>query len=285
MSPSFVSRSMKNLFLLLLIGGFVLPSVGMADDTVQLGYSFESGFSQQSKCEFNQNQDFYGMNYVILVEMELTENCIEVLGDTVYKMELTFDEMSSSMTMNDNLMPNNFDEAFKGQKVSYLVDKSGEVTDVKAKSYIEGWRQFAETVKMIISGFYPHLPDKAVTAGESWDEELTENPEENPGLEVVTKMSYEFEEMKKEKDHECAKISAKSESTFKGVITTPQGALDTDGSSKSELEFFFASNGDGIVKFKSKTETDAKMVKAATSSEAEQEMEMHRSYEIKKELK
>jgi hypothetical protein len=277
---------MQKLFFVLLAAFFVFPVAATADDGIQLTYKCEPGYTQKSKCEFSQNQDFYGMNYVILIEMEITESCVEVIADTAYKMELVFDEVSSSMTMNDNLMPNNFDEAFKGQTVSYIVDKSGEVTDVKAKSYIEDWRQFGETVKMVISGFFPSLSGKVVKPGEKWDEETTENPKENPKLEVVTKMFYEFKEMKKEKGRECAKIFAKSNSTFKGLITTPQGELDTNGNSKSEAEFFFDAGKGCIVKFKAKTETDAKMVKAATSSAGkEEEMEMHRSYEIKKELK
>jgi hypothetical protein len=286
MSRAYVNVSLHKVFLVMLAALLVCPSVAAAQDDVQLGYSFEPGFTQKCKCEFTQSQDFYGMNYVIIVEMELTENCVEALGDTAYKMEVVFDEVSSSMTMNDDLMPNNFDEAFKGQTVSYEVDKNGEVSEVKAKSYIEGWRMFGETVKMVISGYYPHLPNKAVKPGEKWDEETTENPEESPGLEVVTKRSYDFKEMKKEKDHECASIRTKSSSTFTGTITTPQGELNTDGESESEAEFYFDPTGAGIVKFKVKTQTDAKMIKAADSPGGkDEELEMHRSYEIKKELK
>jgi hypothetical protein len=230
--------------------------------------------------------DFYGTNYVILIEAEITESCVEVMGDTAYRMEVVFDEVSSSMRVNDDLMPNNFDEAFKGQTITYKVDKSGEVSDVKAKSYIEGWRQFGQTVIDVMNGCYPQLPDRAIKAGDKWDEEETENPKDNPGLEVVSKISYEVKGMKKEKGHECAEIVAKSESTFQGVATSPGGEMDTEGKSKSEAEFCFDISGGSVVMFKVKTETDAKMVKKASSPGGkDEESELHRSYEIKKELK
>ncbi|MFH1756143.1 MAG: hypothetical protein ABIA59_10635, partial [Candidatus Latescibacterota bacterium] len=225
-------------------------------------------------------------NYVILVEMEVTESCIEVVGDSLFKMEIVFDEMSSSMTMNDNLRPNTFDEAFKGQTISYEVDKFGEVSKVKARSYIEGWRQFGETVNMVIAGFYPSLPDKAVKLGEKWNEEKTENPDDDPGLEVTSKISYKFMEMKNEKGKDCARIESESESTFAGIITNSYGKFNTNGSSKSKSEYYFNPAGGGIVKFRAKTETDAKMKKeAASPGEKDEEHETHMSYEIKKELK
>jgi hypothetical protein len=286
MSTSSLQKPMRGFLFVLLAGFLVFPSAAAAEDTVQLAYSFDAAYSQKFKCEYSQSQDFYGMNYVILIEMEITENCVEVLGDTAYKMEIIFDEVSSSMTMNDNLRPNNFDEAFKGQTVSYQVDKYGDVSGVKAKSYIEGWRQHGEMVRMALSGFYPDLPNKAVKPGEKWDEDTTENPEDNPGLEVTTKIAYEFKEMKNEKGRECAKILAKAKSTYKGLVTTPQGELDTDGNAETEAEFFFDVSGTGIVKLKVKAEEDAKLIQKATSPGGkDEEFEMHRSYEIKKELK
>jgi len=285
MAASYLHKPVHGFFIALLAVFLVFP-VAAAAEPVQLVYHFEAGHEQKYKCEYSQSRDFYGMNYVILIEMEITESCVEVLGDTAYKMEVVFDEVSSSMTMNDNLRPNNFDEAFKGQTVSYLVDKSGEVSDVKAKSYIEGWRQYGEIVRMALSGCYPYLPDKSVTEGEKWDEQLSENPEDNPGLEVTTNIDYEFKGLKKEKGHECAEIHTKEKSTYQGPVNTPQGELDTDGHAETEAEFFFDVKGAGIVKLKLKAVEDAKMKqKAASPGAKEEEFEMHRSYEIKKELK
>jgi hypothetical protein len=286
MSTTCFIRAMQKLLLILPAVCLIFPAPAVAEDPLHLTYNFKDDYSQKFKCEYSQSMDFYGRNIVILIEAEITESCVEVLGDTAYRMEVVFDEVSSSMTVNDDLMPNNFDEAFKGQTISYQVDKSGEVSDVKAKSYIEGWHQFGQTVNDVMAGCYPDLPKKAAKAGDKWEEELTENPKENPGLEVVTKTTYEFKGVKKEKGCECAEITTKSESTFQGVIASPGGELDTNGETKSETQFYFDLSGGGIVKFKVKTQTDAKMVKKANSPGVkDEESELHRSFEIKKELK
>lgn len=286
MLTSSLHKPMHGFFVVLFAVFLIFPAAAAAEGTVKLAYNFEAGYSQKYKCEYSQSQDFYGMNYVILIEMEITESCVEVMGDTAYKMEVVFDEVSSSMTMNDKLMQNNFDEAFKEQTVSYQVDKFGEVSDVKAKSYIEGWRQYGEIVKMALGGCYPQLSDKTVKEGEKWEEDTTENPEDNPGLEVTTNIAYEFKELKKEKGRECAEIHTKAKSTFQGLVITPQGELNTDGEAETEAEFFFDVEGGGIVKLKLKAVEDAKLKQKATAPGGkEEEHEMHRSYEIKKELK
>ena len=278
------NRFWRGLFIAVVLA-FVCPAALTAADAVHFVYKYSPGYSQDFKGEFGSEQNFYGRNLVTLVEMEFTETCVEVFGDTLYKMELSFNEVSSSMRMNDNLMPNQMDEALKGQTVSYNVDKYGKVSDLKAKSYITGWRQLSQMLNNVIGGWYPRLPDDSVEPGNSWKDERTEYPEEAQGMEVQSITTYKFKEIKKEKGRLCAKVEGEEKSIISGKTVNNFGEFNTDGKSKTKFEFMFDPDGVGIVKFKATMQMDVKMIDASDSPGKKEDTESHMSYEVKKEIK
>ncbi|NIM18885.1 MAG: hypothetical protein GTO42_02520 [Candidatus Latescibacteria bacterium] len=245
-----LSRSALVVFLSVVVWLFLVPTPGLAKDDVHFVYNFKPGSSQKFEIDFGQETSFSGRNYVFLSEMELTETCIEIEESGLFKMEVTFIEVSSSMRMNDKLIDNKMDEVLVGQTLGYRVNKIGEVSDIRPKSYIEGWRQFSQVLDALINGWYPELPDSTIGVGGNWVcLDTTETMREDQRVTMITRVVCQFEEMTKEKGRQCAKIKG-------------EGASHIDGEkeNKFEFEYCFDPKEVGIVKFKAKIEGESQTI-------------------------
>ena len=287
MSFPATKNRLQSVLQIALIMLFVQPAALPAADAVHFVYKFSPDYSQEFKGEIQSEQNFYGSNLVIFVDMQFTEKCVEVAGDTLYSMEMIFNEVSSSMRLNDDLMPNKMDEALKGQTIGFKVDKYGKVSDIKAKSYITGWREISQVLNNVISSWYPRLPDSSVEPGHSWKDERTEIPDEDQGMEVKSTTTYDFREIKKEKDRSCARVEGEETSIFSGKTINNFGEFKTDGQAKAKFEFMFDAGGPGVVKYKASMQMDMKMVDTSDSpgQKQKEDTESHMSYEVKKEIK
>ena len=245
----------KNIFVGLVAAlamcAFVATGMVSAGDEVEFAYKYTEGSSQSYQIKFNQEADFGQFSMSALVDMEITENCTKAT-DSTYTLEWTFDKVDASRVMFENMQTDPMTDNLVGQKVTFDVDPTGEVTDVKPVSYIEGWEQAQETVSRIIESSFPTLPNKGVAVGGDWDENETETTDE--GTEVTSSGKYHYKENKTEGGRDCAFVEGEVEMTIGGKVAGPQGEMDSDGDGKGEFEMFFDSKAGVVVKLKGKIE-------------------------------
>jgi hypothetical protein len=254
-----------------------VPSGLEAGDSAMFGYDFGEGHNQEYRVKFTQETFFGTFSSSIFADMEITEKCVGITEDGKFEMEITFNKVESSMMWMDKMQESSMGDELTGQSVGFVVDKHGEVEDIKALGYIESWRQFEGSVKQLVNGFYPYLPGKEIGKGDDW--EHSKEQDEN-GMHITTAAVYTFKEMKEEKGRKCAKIEAESETGIGGISTTPMGDYESEGEGEGEHEFYFDPAEAIVVKLKGKIELKMDM-KPVSGGET---VETTVSYEIEKEL-
>jgi hypothetical protein len=240
----------------------VLAPLGVvdADEGVFLGYGFSEGHEQGYKVKFNQELDFGGYAFSQIVDMEVVEKCVGV-EDSLFVMEMHFDKVESARMQSDNIVDDPMGERLTGNTVTFKVDKFGETSEMAPVGYIDGWDRMQKVVEAIVDNWYAYLPNKNVTAGETWARD--EEPEEEGGLTIDSESSYEFKEIKKEKGRACAKIEGRSKNTIAGQQETQIGTMNVDGNGKGEAEFYFCMDSSTIIKYKAKYEVKMDMTPEA----------------------
>jgi len=226
---------------------FVAASAVNAGDEIHFGYKFEKGSTQSYSIKFNQELDFGQFAMSALVDMEVTENCIEV-SDTAYTIQWTFDKVEASRVMFENLQTDPMTDNLAGKQLTFLVDATGEVSDVKPFGYIEGWSDAEQTVTRIIESCFPSLPNKAVAMGKDWSEDETDTSDE--GTKFTSHGKYVYKENKKESGRDCAMIEGEIALEIGGQVTGPQGAMEADGTGKGGVEIYFDAGAGVVVRLK-----------------------------------
>ena len=238
--------------LLLILGtAAALGLVGavLADDAVMFGYKFEEGASHDYKVKFSQDVDYGGFAFEQFMDFEVTEKCVGVTEDGKFRMELLFNKVETSRMQYDKMEEDDSFDGLLGQSVSYAVDAHGSVTDVKAAGYVDNWPRIYPTILMMMQLWHAYLPGEQVEAGNGW-EETTDKQDNGAGLLISTSAKFSFEEKKKEKDHECAKVKAEVAQKIEGN----QAGYKADGTGKGKFEFYFCPEGSVMVSLKSKFE-------------------------------
>jgi hypothetical protein len=256
---------------------FIAGSVGAGDD-IMFGYKFEEGYSSKYKLKFSQEVDFGGFAMNVFADFEVEEKCTGVT-DSTYTMEATFIKVEASRMVFDNIEEHPMSEQLAGQTVVYSVDAHGDVSGIKAAGYIDGWAGMKDIVEQVIESSYVYMPDAAVAAGGEWQQEA-EKETTDDGMEVVTSSKFEFKEMKQENGRDCAKIVGKMENTFSGVMTTPQGAMEADGTGAGEYECYFDPGTTTIVKLKGRVDVKMDMIPESGGDAVETTV----AYQVEKEL-
>jgi hypothetical protein len=246
--------------LVLVVTALGLTSAVVADEEVFLGYSFSEGYEQHYKVKFNQEVDFGGFAFSQLIDMKVTEKCLGT-EDSLYLMEMTFDEVESARMQFDKMVDDPMGENLTGHTVTFKVDKFGETSEIKPTGYIEGWQQMQKIVEAVVNNWYAYLPNESVAEGGGWSK--IDEPQEDAGMRTEGKSDYEFKEVKKEKGRQCAKIEARSENLVKGKQQTQMGAMDVEGNGKGEVEFYFCTESSTIIKYKAKVEMKMDMTPEA----------------------
>jgi len=252
-------------------------SVGAGDD-IMFGYKFEEGYSAKYKLKFSQEIDFGGFTMSVLADFEVEEKCTGV-ADGVYSMEATFIKVEASQVMFDNMQEHPMSEQLAGQTVTYKLDSHGDVSEIKAAGYVDGWAAMKDIVERVIESSYVYLPDEAIAAGSEWQQEAEKETTEE-GMEVVTSSKFEFKEMKQQKGRDCAKIKGKVENTITGDMPTPQGVMEADGSGTGEYECYFDPGTTTIVKLKGRMDVRMDMVPVSGGDTIETTV----TYQVEKEL-
>jgi hypothetical protein len=253
------------------------PGEAPADDAVMLKYNFKEGYSQDYKVKFTQEVFFGTFSRSVFADLEVTERCVGVSEDGKFMMEIVFNKVEASMMMFDKMQESQMGKQLTGQKVAFVVDKHGEVDEIKPVGYIESWQQMESDINAVVNGFYAYLPDKEVTKGESWENTDEQNDD---GMHITSQSEYTFKEMKEEKGRNCAQIKSETKTGIGGVNTTPMGEFQAEGEGEGESELYFDPSAGIIVKMKGKMDIKMDM----TPVDGGDTVETTVSYQIEKEL-
>jgi hypothetical protein len=128
------------------------------------------------------------------------------------------------------------------------------------------------------------LPDSTIAPGGSWPVHEIEEAE-GVDRKEEQKALFDFKEIKKEKGKKCAKVVGDSEHYVHGKISNRFGQFHMEGRGKTQVEFFFDTDGSGIIKLKGQGEMRVDMSDASTSGEKAETHESHITFGFKKELK
>jgi hypothetical protein len=254
------------------------PTSIPAEDGIHFVYQFKKGHVQQYKVNFKQ-QIFWGsFSRSAMIDMEVTEKCVDVTEDGLFEMELVFDKVEASIMMFDRMQDSGIGEGLTGQTITYTVDKNGETNDVRALGYIEVWNQIEQMVTEIANQFYVYLPAEDRAEGEKW--ERTDERDED-GMNITANWEYEFDKFEEVKGRDCAKVKAEVEFGIGGIASTPGGDFNMEGEGDGDYEFFFDAAESMVVKMKGSMEVKSDMVPVSGSGD---EVESTIIYEIEREL-
>jgi len=182
-------------------------------------YGFEQGETNRFKMEFNQESEVRGYSIVSLIDMEITEKCVEVVDDTLFKMELTVDKIEASMRRNDKLLDSDIGDDVSGQVFTFDLTPKGETRNLEPKGYIENEKEVVALLSSMLRIAYPALPDSEVTVGKEWKLEGSERGEAGSEMETEYDATYIAEGEKKIKGRKCYKIKGKSNVYVHGRMT------------------------------------------------------------------
>lgn len=255
----------------------LLPGGTAADGSAVFVYDFEEGHNQDYKVKFTQESFFGSFSSSVFADMEVTEKCVGVTEDGKFEMEVTFNKVEASMMWMEKMQESKMGEELTGQAIGFVVDKHGEVENIKALGYIEKWRQYEDSIKQLVNGFYPYLPDKEISEGESWED--SDERDEN-GMHVTSNAKYTFKEMKEQMGRNCAKVEAEVQTGIGGVSSTQMGEYEAEGEGEGESEFYFDPADAIVVKIKEKIEIKMDMTPASGGDVVETTI----SFQVEREL-
>jgi hypothetical protein len=228
---------------------------------VRFAYDFKPGASERHRVKLNQEMDMGGMAIGYLADMSVSLKCVSG-ADGKYSMEMKFDKVDVSTSMMGNVSANPIGEQLVGQAITFDVDASGDVNNIKPVGAFDAWDTAKQLVEPVIDRWYIHLPNQAVAVGGSWKKE-GEKELQSSGTQTVTNTTYTYKAMKKEKGRDVAVIDQAQDSKISGVATTPMGIFNVDGSGQGKFEILFDPAQSRVVKFKGKIDVSMDMTPQA----------------------
>lgn len=238
---------------------FVAAAAPSLAQEVTFAYHFEPGAGDRYAVKFNQEVDMGGgkMSISNIADMEVSVKCVAA-KDGKFSMEMKFDKVDVSMTMMGTTSASPLGEQITGQTIMFTADASGDVSDVTPVGAFDSWSTAQQLVKPVIESWYPHLPNKAVAVGGTW-EKAGEKEKQSSGMESTTSATFKFKEMKKDKGHDVAVVEQQLDTAIGGTSTTPMGVYTVAGSGKGKGEFSFDPAKSRVTKVKAKIDINMDM--------------------------
>ena len=231
-----------------------------AAQDVLFAYKFEAGSSHRYQVKLSQELDFGGNAISQIADLEVTVTCASV-SDGKAVMDMTFDKADMMREMFGSQNADPIAEAITGRGVTFTVDATGEVGDIKQSGYYDGWDQIRAFVEPMVKGWYVRLPNQAYAPGAKWDN--TDKDKSADGTDVTMISHYQYKENKQLGGRNCASVIGDIESTASGRSISPMGTFDVDGGGKGKAEFLFDPSAQMIVKLKAKMSVDMNLTPAA----------------------
>lgn len=278
-------RRMAALALLwILLAASGLP--GGASEGFELGYRFSEGSETGYKFEYSQEYEIKGYSYTTMIDLEYTERCTEVIGDSLYSMEMTVEEVSAQTRRNDELMDTGLEGMMRGQSFLYRITRNGKVSDIQAKGFIEKEKEVLGIIRVVLGGSYPYLPAREVGVGEKWTFEGSTVERAKTGLDVESSMEFQAKKTKKESGRNCMEVEGSGESYMSGRMENESGRYAVDGQGETKVKFYYDIEYNRVLKVEAESSAEMTFVEASESVGAEREsMTTGITYKLKKELK
>lgn len=191
-----------------------------------------------------------------------------------FEMELTYDDVSSEMTMNGNALPSGAEAAqLKGKKIKVTMDQKGGIFDVQSPPEIQ---MSADAFKELLKSLYGALPTEPLAVGETATVPLSMAlPLPLPGagpLNLQGSSKIKLLAVEKEGASRIAKMDATVEARINTVVDFPSQS----GPAKMKMDFSMTGGGPSSVNLDKATvktnettmKLEGKMSPAAESADA-----------------
>jgi hypothetical protein len=180
------------------------------------------------------------MRMVMQSTMVLTQKTGARQPDGSIDVELTYDQIRSEVTMNDQPTPtSDLGKELVGKPVVLTYNASGEIVGVRGLPAGPGLND--EMFKQMIGSFYGNLPVTALSVGETTTGPLDFNlPLPLPGASALQMTGQTILKLVSV-DKNAAGRSARFDSTISGKMASELAAPD----GKSQMQFNFTLSGDG----------------------------------------
>jgi hypothetical protein len=180
------------------------------------------------------------MRMVTQSTMVMTQKTGARRPDGSIDVEVTYDQIRSEMTMNDQSTPTaDLDKELVGKPVVVTYSARGEIIGVRGMPAVTGLND--EMFKQMLGAFYGNLPVTALSIGEATTAPLDFNlPLPLPGA-AALKMTGETILKLVAIDKNAEGRSARFDSTTNGKMASEFAAPD----GKSQMKFSFSMSGDG----------------------------------------
>ncbi len=268
---------------------FALPShSGDKTESVNVGYRFEKGHSDEYKFELSQEYEFKGHSFFTLFDIEFGEKCEENANDSLFKMIISINKVSATFKRNNEIQDISLDEQMMNQSFAFNISSRGIVSELECEGYLEDEEEVMSLIKLLLISSYPYLPDSSLAEEGEWSFEGNTVKEEksNTSMAMESTAGFKVEEFKKEKGKNCAKIKTSAEIYMHGRIENEAGRFIIDGNGMEKGEAYFDISGGRIIKMKSQVEAEVTAVDASGTAAAKREVNtLNIVYNMKKELK
>ena len=142
---------------------------------VELNRSFEEGasFKYLFKVTGESAVAMQGYDRVVSTNTEFrTSNTVTSVTDDEVKLEMRFDSAASSISMEDNVMPNEGVAELRGKSLEFTLDRDGKVISFAGLGGSRYLEEGAGEMGMLLYSLYPTLPDEPVSVGYTWEEDI-----------------------------------------------------------------------------------------------------------------
>lgn len=238
----------------------VLMALQASAQEVLFTYKFEAGSSERYRVKLSQELDFGGNAINQISDLEVTLKCLSVT-DGKAKMEMIFDKADMMREMFGSQSADPLAEALAKHGVTFIVDQTGDVTDVQQSGAYEHWDQVQSFVEPVVKGWYVMLPNKPYAPGATWED--THKDKSADGTDVTMITHFKYKENKKEDGRDCASVVGDAQTRASGNSVSPMGTFSVDGGGKGKVEYLFDPVAQIVVKLKAKMNVDMTLTPAA----------------------
>lgn len=201
-------------------GGGVGGKEIVVDGPITLTRSFEEGEVLNYKFKIDTTSGVKRTAYEqsITSQTELrTTNTFTSVGEDMVEMTMRFDYAAGSVSMGDNVTPDQTVTSLMGKELFFSLTPEGEVdswTGLAGEEYLEAG---AGQIAMLLFDVFPPLPDEPLRVGTTWSVDY-DIPDITTAVDrdFIGEVTYTVVGFKEKFDVKCAQISVVTDFEFEG---------------------------------------------------------------------
>lgn len=219
------------------------PSALKEEESLKIEYSLEPGAVLKYKGTSSREMNFYGMNIRTVHTDRVTLTMREKTEDGNNRIRIRYDKTSDQLIRSGEMEKRSNPVNPEGRTVEVDVSPAGEVKE--ARGVIPGLPEGG--LKDYVSKWFAELPEEALSAGELWEEDISDTTESSR---VKGKMKMTMEGVGEENGIRVAYISG-------DVITSVERQTrggNVKGEANADVEAAIALEGGYVVNYKMESE-------------------------------